>query len=168
MYQKGKHTVSELWLFSIITAAVALVFLVAAYHMVMDWGGHRQHMRDQVFSKYWTDAMVWILPIGYSLIGVALSYRPLRPTALWVALGYVVLLTTYIILAMNKAFGFYPCSCIGFLSERSFQANLRFNRKLIGVILLAITLERRWLIEIWIYLSGRWEKRRKEVARSGG
>ena len=160
----SRWTVARSLLVEILSGGIALVFLHAVYLMATNWEKHLQRMHEQVFNEWWVGKMAWVIPAVYLLIAGAIAYRPLRRLALWVAFGYVVFLSTYIVLSMTKAFGFYPCSCIGLKTEGTFQDNLWFNAKLSITILLAIALDRRWLVMVGTYLMNRWMRRKRRVA----
>ena len=146
----------------IISGGIGLVFFHAVYLMVADWDKHLQRMNEQVFSEWWAGTMAWAIPIAYVLVGCAIAYRPWRRVGLWAALGYVILLCTYLTLGKLKIIEI--CSCIGFISSGGYWANMEFNGKLLAVILLVIALERQWLAKIRVYVWNRWNnRRRKEV-----
>ena len=138
---------------------IAIVFFHAVYLMASDWATHLQRMHEQVFNAWWVGKMAWVIPISYALIGATIAYRPSRRTGLWIAKAYVVALCMYLTLGKLKIIAI--CSCIGFISGGGYWENMRFNAKLLSVILLAIALERRWLVNIGINALNQLRKWRK-------
>ncbi|MGV3762707.1 MauE/DoxX family redox-associated membrane protein [Parapedobacter sp.] len=138
---------------------IATVYCYTALIKLLDFGKALEEMYNQVFPTIIADELAWIIPAYKLLLIPLLFHARTREFALWASLTFVVVLSIYLVLGQHGVFSKHPCSCIGFLTKKTYGDNMLFNLIFGAIMLIAILVEKEWLPPKIVHFFAR-----KEVA----
>lgn len=118
-----------------------LLFVYTATSKFLDFTLFREQIADNAFLAPFAKIIVWFVPLSEIVISIMLLSPNWRIRGLYLALGLMVVFTTYIILIMNFS-KHIPCSCGGIISTLSWREHVIFNSAFMLLGILAILVSR--------------------------
>lgn len=121
-------------LIELINSLLVLLFIYAAVSKLNEHETFKIQLGKSPFITSYASVLVWALPIGEIIVGMAITFRKTRIVGLYAALFLMTMFTAYIYTMLHYSY-YLPCSCGGILSKLSWTAHLWFN---VGFTLLSI------------------------------
>ena len=118
-----------------ITTLLIILWVYASVSKLIDFERTQSEMLNQVFPIYIAYILAGAVPAGELITAVLLLFEKTRFMGLIASAILLISFTVYIVLVLNKVFGWIPCSCGGILNQLGWGQHLAFN---IGFIFLTL------------------------------
>lgn len=144
----NKSTIKEIPLIFYFSIALLLIlFLFSAMTGVLDYKITEQKMKEQVFPHAIAVHLTWI-NIGLqaaSAAGLAYMFVTDRPMAYGLLLPIILLgiYTLYSLLAVTKAFGYTPCTCINPFGNTTWLGGTFINMAFLVISIISVSVFKR-------------------------
>ncbi|QXV66846.1 hypothetical protein INP83_07110 [Mucilaginibacter sp. 21P] len=103
------------------------LFTYTAFAKLFSFSEFSSQMHSQVFSAWFADLLVYVIPPLELLVVFLLSFRSLRVTGFLIAAILMSLFTAYAGVAAAGLFLKMPCACGGVLQHMSWKVHFLFN-----------------------------------------
>ena len=121
----------------IICLLYVLLFVYAAVSKVLDFENFRVQLGQSPLLSAFAGWVSFAVLLAEFLISILLFIPKIRIIGLYLAVGLMIMFTTYIIIILNYS-SFIPCSCGGILEKLGWREHLIFNCVFILLGILAI------------------------------
>lgn len=121
----------------IICLLYVLLFVYAALSKVLDFENFRVQLGQSPLLSAFAGWVSFAVLFAEFLISILLFIPKIRIIGLYLAVGLMIMFTTYIIIILNYS-SFIPCSCGGILEKLGWREHLIFNIVFIFLGMLAI------------------------------
>lgn len=118
-----------------------LLFVYTATSKFLDFTLFREQIAENAILAPFARIIVWFVPLSEIVISIMLLSPNWRIRGLYLAVGLMVVFTTYIIIIMNFS-EHIPCSCGGIISTLSWKEHIIFNSAFMLLGILAILVSR--------------------------
>jgi putative oxidoreductase len=129
-------------LVAVTCALLILLFTYTAVSKLIDMYGFAYDMHNQPFPRWFSSALVYLLPALELAIALFLFFGRTRNAALWASLLLMGLFTVYSGLVLLNVFNRVPCSCGGVIKKLSWRQHTVFNLFFVVLISIAIKTQR--------------------------
>jgi putative oxidoreductase len=125
-------------LYSILAAALILLFCYTAIAKLMDADEFRRQLNNQEVPGWSKATLVWLIPGSELMVSFLLLIPTTRIIGLYGSAALMTLFTAYMALVVFGYFDRVPCSCGGVLRSMSFPVHLVFNLFFLSLSIAAI------------------------------
>ena len=110
-----------------VKVALLTLWVYAAVSKLLEGEVFASQLRLQPLPFWLIPFLVWGLPVTELVVAGLLVFRRSALAGLWLSLGFMLLFTGYVALAVLGVWQDLPCACGGVLSQLGWREHLVFN-----------------------------------------